>query len=425
LLAGDLLQKKNKKIAIVGGGITGCVLAMLLSKNNKIEIYESRNSLGGIMEDFRENDDYFYRGCQYFNTENVWTKFMMKNFKNKLYKFDHTYGSFTDFDNVEIYSDKFALPVLTNQSIPNIKLKNLKKNNLKDRYSVHNKKVQNYLNNLIKKYDLNSRELSYNSASGIQLDTITYLDKQSELLKKKIKTNIYNTFFSVDRKLIFKDKLKAILPISSFSKLFLEFEKFLFKKKVILNLKSPIFINNLKDKKFSFRDKYKKLISCDYIIWTGNPTSLVKSVLSKNLDSKKTIIFQYNANIENKKLSNFYVQVFSTKIPITKIYIYKYQQKYKLSVECTSGELNFNNLMILVKKIMKQYKIDLILDQKSINKKKDIRYNIISTNDQKNLIKLSNKIKKTNLIIPDYTKYGRDQRIEDILIKLKEKKLIF
>lgn len=45
------------KIAIIGGGITGIVLAYLLSKNNQITIFESSQNLGGLAETVKIGDD--------------------------------------------------------------------------------------------------------------------------------------------------------------------------------------------------------------------------------------------------------------------------------------------------------------------------------------------------------------------------------
>ena len=42
-----------KTVAIIGGGISGCVAAMYLAeKNCKVSIYEKTDKLGGILKDF-------------------------------------------------------------------------------------------------------------------------------------------------------------------------------------------------------------------------------------------------------------------------------------------------------------------------------------------------------------------------------------
>ncbi len=63
------------KIVIIGGGISSCVMALFLLKNkHQVEIYESRKTLGGILNDFKTDNQIFFRGCQYLDVENKWFK---------------------------------------------------------------------------------------------------------------------------------------------------------------------------------------------------------------------------------------------------------------------------------------------------------------------------------------------------------------
>ena len=88
-----MLQKKIKKIVLIGGGITNCVIALFLSKKNyQIDIYEKFDKLGGVLKDFQFDQDRFFRGVQYFDVENEWFSKVHKIFKNKLNVFLHTYG---------------------------------------------------------------------------------------------------------------------------------------------------------------------------------------------------------------------------------------------------------------------------------------------------------------------------------------------
>lgn len=49
-------MKGNKKVAIVGGGITGLVLANLLSPKHQIAIFEKESQLGGLSAGVKKND---------------------------------------------------------------------------------------------------------------------------------------------------------------------------------------------------------------------------------------------------------------------------------------------------------------------------------------------------------------------------------
>ena len=48
-------MKGGKKIAIVGGGITGLVLANLLSEKHQTTIFEKESQLGGLSAGVKKN----------------------------------------------------------------------------------------------------------------------------------------------------------------------------------------------------------------------------------------------------------------------------------------------------------------------------------------------------------------------------------
>ena len=48
-------MKKGKKVAIVGGGITGLILGNLLAEKNQITIFEKENQLGGLSAGAKRN----------------------------------------------------------------------------------------------------------------------------------------------------------------------------------------------------------------------------------------------------------------------------------------------------------------------------------------------------------------------------------
>ena len=362
--------------------------------------------------------DYLYEKDIFLKDANIWIQItfgqttFLKIFQKTYINFN-TYGSFTDFNNKKI------LQVILHLQYFKIKIlfwKKNKKNNLENRYSFYPKNIKKFLNELINKYNLNTKNLNYNSAAGIQLDVITYLDCQKKLLQSKKKLKAYNDFFAVKRSLIFKDKLYGILPKFGFSKLFSKFHNYLLKNGVKINLSSPLLFSSIKDNKLQLKDKFGKKINSDYIIWTGNPTTLVKNICSKDLQSINTRVYQFNFNLRNKNLNNFYIQIFSTKIPLTKIYIYNINDKFKLSVESVSKDIKIKELIMQTQKILNKFKIKLNISNEHFNYKKDTRYNVLSVKDLKILKKLEKNTLKSNLIIPDFSVYGE---MKELIVYLK------
>ena len=87
-------DKKHYNISIIGGGISGCVTALLLSKfGHKITLFEKRETLGGTIGDINKNEEKFLNGPQYFDNNSQWFKDIkkLKIFKNYFYNFNSSY----------------------------------------------------------------------------------------------------------------------------------------------------------------------------------------------------------------------------------------------------------------------------------------------------------------------------------------------
>ena len=95
-----------KKIAIVGGGISGCLTAIHYSNlGHNVEIFEKDNFLGGIMKDLETKNDFYFNGPNYFEADSWWIKELKKDklFKNLFCNFKLKYGSYNDLFNTKIY----------------------------------------------------------------------------------------------------------------------------------------------------------------------------------------------------------------------------------------------------------------------------------------------------------------------------------
>ena len=64
-----------KKIAIIGGGITGCISGLYYANlGYKVEIFEKNNFLGGIMTDIETENDFYHNGPNYIDADSWWFK---------------------------------------------------------------------------------------------------------------------------------------------------------------------------------------------------------------------------------------------------------------------------------------------------------------------------------------------------------------
>ena len=63
-----------------------------------------------------------------------------------------------------------------------------------------------------------------------------------------------------------------------------------------------------------------KKIEFDHLLWTGNPTSLIKQSMNKQLEVKTCKIDKYFFKLNLKINTTFYIQVFSLKTKVNKFF---------------------------------------------------------------------------------------------------------
>lgn len=416
------------KFVFVGGGISSCVLALFLAKNNhQVEIYEKRSYLGGILTDVIDKNNIFFRGCQYLDVNNQWFELFKNEFKNELDIFEHTYGSYVELDGNRSLSKNFAVPYFDKINLDNYdiseKINNPKKT-VQDRFNLYPKNIKIFFNNIYKRHKLDPEKICFNCIDNLQFGRITSGSQSKELLELKNKNKIFDDIFAVDRKMIYSEKkLLGALPKLGFTKFFESVKKKLmsYGVKIVTNTivrpewgngKLDLIINGEK-------------ISCDHILWTGDPSKLIKGRLNIDVESKYVRILQTNSNIiESTNFDKRYFQIFSDEKNLTKIYLYKIEGQEKISVESIYEKISSQEIFKQAKEILKKFDIDLKLDHNSFKQSIDVRFNVVSINDEKTIKDFLHKTDKTNLIPGAWLLYGRDRRMHFYLDSLKEKGLI-
>ena len=398
----------KKKIIIIGGGITGCMAALYIDKKKfDVSIYESKNNLGGVLSDFLHNEDSFLNGVQYLDVNTKWYSEIKKFFKGKLNEFSHDYGSITESENSMLFTNKFAVPAFTNVDL-NL-LNNTIKKNLNSRISLYPKKIANFLNLYLKKFNISSKKISWDQASLLHIGRVTILDEQKKLKKLKMQNKVIDDIYAIEKKNFLNDQtFNAALPNKGYNNFFDDLCKILKKKKIKIFLKSkikPLWDNG----KLFLKKDDKQIFSADHIIWTGNPTNLIKEILNKKIDSFPIKIVQYSVNIE-KKVENFYAQIFSTNSNFLRFFSYKLNNKSKISVE-SIYDRNEINIKEKINTLLKNINFNYQLTDEKIFKNLSVRFNIVTKRDEKIFNELKRKALNTNLICGPWNIYSRNDKI--------------
>ncbi len=407
----------KKSFAIVGAGISGLVSAYYLAKKgHKVSIYESSNKIGGITNDFVSEENQFFSGCHQLSHVE-WLKEINKKNYLKLSNFKVHYANFTEYsDKDSSYDWKFAVPTFNNVLFEK-KLK-LNNKNLSDRINLYPKKISTFLDNWLKKIDSDFDTKLLNSTSSIGLGISRIAIKNDIKKIKKIKKNnkLLDSILAISNIDRGKKRLEALIPIKGYSFFFNQIEKILKLNNVKINKQAPV-KPIWKDKNLYLFSRGKKM-SFDKIIWTGNPTALIKNYGLPKLDSKKINMKIFCGDLKSEINDCFYIQVFSLKTNITRMFFYKINNQSKFTIE-TFDNLSNENIIIEAKKILRKLRLDIIFKDK-IHSLQQKRYFLVTLKDQKILKKFYKKTEKSNLIHPDWQKYLREEKIKELLLKIKE-----
>ena len=208
--------------------------------------------------------------------------------------------------------------------------------------------------------------------------------------------------------------INASLPNNGYDEFFLKFKSILLQNKVKINLSTiakPIW--DQKNLKLLIKGKE---IKPDKVIWTGNPTGLIKSFgypLLESLHIKSKDIF---IELNDKVKENIYIQIYSSEIPISRIFLYNLKNKGKMTIETLTSEINKNDIIEFTKKIMKSFNYNYKIKEDTLISNDQKKYILISKKDDQLIRKFIHETEGSNLIHGNWLEHGRDQKI-DFLIK--------
>ena len=323
----------KKKILVAGGGFRGIVVADKLRKSNKVNLVEKLPYIGGILYSEKWNGFYLDKGIHIFdNTNDYDTKLIQKILKNKYLKISVKYGSRITNQT----SDVVAIPDFTTLSNTlQIKIARelfectfTKKNskNLHE-YLINNfgKTAGKYFINAAKKYfAIDPKELSPDAYRNHPVsrgrffnDEISSFLKNFEEFEHKIALPVYNDPMQWHKDISDKS-YRYFYPVKKGLRGFSD-DAIEYLKKMNVDVSTNVFLNALKQKKgklhCSFSDGTKKIY--DYVVWTTNPTHLLKiisktkSTLNSGIHFVPMIIFYFVVDLKN--INNFtYIQDFTT-----------------------------------------------------------------------------------------------------------------
>ncbi len=397
-------MSQNLEVLISGAGITGIFAALHCHKRGiSCEIHESRSVTGGILRDWSVNDEWYFRNCQYLTPGTEWFQLLPQS---QLFKFPHTYGSFTDLWGETCAYPGFAGPVYSLKSLLG-DLRETPAKSLSDRLNIYPVELAPALIDWVKRFGICPEKIHSSGAFGFQISRVFPLHFAKDIHSLKSKDTTADELYGLPREFFGLGPAFAALPQVGFTKYFSEIEKKLAEKKTPLKLKSTIRADFLSQSSDSESGKH----AAPAVVWTGNPIPLIRQAANHNLDAPSFKMRNIVMRWDKHQFHNpFYIQVFSKCHPITRIFVYW----NKATIECfdddtKATEVVFSGLEILLPFLGK------IETPEEVHEFSEKRHFLCSIQDYMYLERFVDSSIYSRLIPSPWHFYGRDLKIQKVL----------
>ncbi len=411
------------KAVVVGAGITGCVAALnLLKRGFNVAIYESSQSVGGILCDLRFDESPYFSSCQYLNSRALWFSELLQELDCELHEFEHTYSSYTTlFDEKTVHHD-FAGPVIKRNILGFDNVRHTCES-LKSRLLSYPPFVSSRLLNWLDGYGLNPDQLSQSCAIGIQMSRVYFDYNDADLARRKYESSFADDLLGVPRSIINPTaaRQKAWLPVNGFDDFFTKLRNYLALKGADVYLNHAVTPRRQSscDINISCRGQ---VLSSDLIVWCANPVPIINASGIGKLDNPS-----YSMNVLvcdivglSSPISPHYIQLYSEKSAITRIYVYSIGGRNKASIECFHNEALPHSIIADAKNILAEcgFEFELLLKGTAPQK----RHTFYTIGDSQKFEAFDEYSKTTNIVGGAWWEYGRDAKIkkidEEISLKL-------
>lgn len=419
-------QSMGERIAIVGGGITGCITALACQENGMdCTIYEMAPTLGGIMKDLQFGDRKFFNGCHYFDRGTPWFEALRPRLDFKFEDFPHKYGGITDLCGEVHIEHDYAQPAFSGvapvgvQGVP-MPEGLFETTSVADRLALMGPQVSRTLLEWAAPYgDLTKFHIS--TARVMQLHRFYFPDDSEDVIRRKRVDARADDMFGIPRTLLNPDQPIEVgsLPKDSYDLFFAALRDVLVAAgvKIVTGVSA-----NPKLSEAGQLDVFVggERLNVDKVVWCCNPTGLFLRLGLGRLDAPVTKMYVMAADLEGAKLdAPLYYHGFSNDNPIMRLYAYDVAEP-KLVVEAFDTANQDETELSGPAKYAQDWldAIGVECTVKPVGLAKQRRYQFFTIDDAQRFIAFDNMSFDGSLIGGQWDSYSRDGKIAAILDKL-------
>ena len=406
---------KKKTFAIIGGGLSGCASALYLkSKGHDVIIYEKDSNIGGVAKDLEFDKKIYLNGPHYLDPNSLLIKLIKKEkfFKKIINTKNLLYGSYTDIFGEENISNDFAHPV----SPDKFKKKNIlpiKIKNLLERIQQYPAKTSKKLISWCLGFENELIKIHHECSHVLGFGRLHFKNSDKEIITLKKKSILFDNLLGIPN--INRTNKEFCIPKNGYNLFFRYIKKHLENKKVKIELFAKVSIKKIDNK--LVLSSSKKEIKADYFIWASNPVPLIDTLEIGKLDNPviRTEIVTCDLNENEKKIETRYIQVFSKKSNIFRIYFYNIQKKNRIAIELMLNKKKngIQKELRFARKILSKFNYTFTFTN-PIYETKQIRHILFTINDYKKFMKFEKMYKNLNVISGGWYLTGSKGKMDHI-----------
>lgn len=415
------------KIAIVGGGITGCITALACQEaGHDCTIYEMSGTIGGIMADLEFGGRKFFNGCHYFDRGTPWFEALRTRLDFPFEDFTHEYGAITALEGHVRVEHDYAQPafegpaptVVSGERMPETLSDKL---SVADRLNLLGSDLSKLLLDWAESYgDLNKFHVS--TSRIMQLHRFYFPKDLASVRKRKLVDARADDMFGIPRRILSPDDPIAVgsLPYTSYDDFFQALRKLLERLGVRVLQGTPV-IPKYDDSGHIGFLAAGKTVEADKVVWCCNPTGLFLRLGLGRLDAPVTRMYVLAADLSGCTLDvPKYYHSFSLKNPIMRLYAYD-PAAPKLIVEAFDTADQAEDDLLEPTLHAKEWleAIGLKATIKPVGLKKQRRYQFFTLSDAERFLEFDHQYSGGRIVSGRWGCYSRDEKITEILNELE------
>ncbi|URI06324.1 NAD(P)-binding protein [Aquincola tertiaricarbonis] len=404
-------------VAVVGGGYSGCLAALLLAEQgHRVDLYEAGDALGGILRDAVLPQGRFFPGCQYINIDPVLMALVDTVEGTTLQRFDHRYGSWNDlFGAVRVHHD-FAQPVVPGPLGALQPVAEGEQDTLGGRLAAYEARVAGPLTAWAARHGAPDA-LAAQNAAALQVGRVFYADDAAAMQQAKQQDDRADRLYGLPRSHFDPPRplQQAALPLDGFDAFIQALQTALQRRGVQIHLQAPVKPLPGADGRIQLQLRQQP-IAADAVVWCANPTALLQRLGGERLQSPALRCVNLFARLEGRAPeAPVYYQAFGATHPLLRLFCYG-GERPRITVEALDEAWPLADLVAAAEQVLHDLGWDLRLADASLQPQ--LRYSLLTTHDLHCIERFGRQAARQGIITGGWQHYGRDPRLHHIFAEM-------